>query len=92
MGNIFAKVLTAGAAVAASFVARKATDGTWSFVTGKEVPDNPDDPDLDIKDAIVFALLSGAIIAVARMLANREATRLVAKTQGRSREAVADET
>ena len=36
MGNIVAKVLTAGAAVAASFIARKATDGTWQFVTGKD--------------------------------------------------------
>ncbi|MFX0538661.1 DUF4235 domain-containing protein [Ornithinimicrobium sp. Y1847] len=91
MGNIVAKVLTAGAAVAASFIARKATDGTWQFVTGKDSPQNPEDPDIDIKEAIAFAVLSGALIGLARMLANRETTKLVAKGSGKSSAQVGDE-
>lgn len=91
MGNIVAKLATTGAALAASFVAKKATDGTWSFVTGKEVPDNPDDPDVDIKEAILFALLSGALIALARMLANRQTTKVLGKAQGKSPAQVAEE-
>lgn len=92
MGNIVAKIVTLGAAAAASFVAKKATDGTWSFVTGKNVPDNPDDPDIDIKEAILFAVLSGALIALARMLANRETTKVLAKAQRKSPEQLADQT
>ena len=92
MGNIVAKLVTVGAAAAASFVARKATDGTWSFVTGREVPDNPDDPDIELKEAILFALLSGALIALARMLANRQTTKVIAKAQHKSKEEVADQT
>lgn len=89
--NITAKLVTTGAALLASVVAKKATDGTWSFVTGKDVPENPDDPDIDIKEAILFALFSGALIALARMLANRETTKVLAKSQGKSRAQVADD-
>lgn len=90
--NIVAKLATTGATLLASLVAKKATDGTWSFVTGKEVPDNPDDPDIDIKEAVLFALLSGALIALARMLANRQTTRALGKMQGKSPAAVAEDT
>ncbi|WP_131105986.1 DUF4235 domain-containing protein [Ornithinimicrobium sufpigmenti] len=89
--NITAKVVTAGAALLASMVAKKATDGTWSFVTGKDVPENPDDPEIDIKEAVIFAVLSGALVALARMLANRQATKVLSKSQGKSRAQVADE-
>lgn len=89
--NIMAKVVTTGAALLASVVAKKATDGTWSFVTGKEAPENPDDPDIDLKEAILFAVLSGTLVALARMLANRETTKMLAKSQGKSREQVAQE-
>lgn len=92
MGNIVAKILTAGAAVAASFIARKATDGTWKIVTGGDSPTNPEDPDIDIKEAIAFAVLSGALIGLARMLANRQTSKVVAKTSGKSSAQVADAT
>lgn len=92
MGNIVAKLATTGAAVAASFIAKKATDGTWKFVTGKEVPSNPDDPDVDLREAILFAVLSGALIALARTVANRQTTRVLGRAQGKSSAQVADET
>ncbi len=90
MGNLVAKILTAGAAVVAGIVARKTTDGTWKFVTGSDSPENPDDPDIDIKEAIAFAVLSGALVGLARMLANRQTTRLVARGAKKSPEQVAD--
>lgn len=92
MGNLVAKILTAGAAVAASMIARKATDGTWKFVTGNDSPTNPEDPDIDIKEAIAFAVLSGALVGLARMLANRQTTKVVAKGSGKSSEKLADQT
>lgn len=91
MGNLVAKLATTAAAIGASVVARKMTDGTWKFVTGKDSPSNPEDPDIDIKEAIAFAVLSGALIGLARMLANRETTKLVAKSSGKSSAQVGDE-
>ncbi len=90
MANLVAKVLTAGAAVVAGILARKTTDGTWKFVTGSDSPENPDDPDIDIKEAIAFAVLSGALVGLARMLANRQTTRLMAKGSKKAPEQVAD--
>lgn len=91
MGNLVWKVMATAAAVGAGVVARKLTDGTWKFVSGGDSPMNPDDPEIDIKEAIIFALFSGALIALARMLANRETTKVLAKSQGKSRAQVADE-
>ena len=92
MGNIVAKLLTTGAVIAASTIARKATDGTWKFVTGSDSPSNPEDPDIDLKEAVAFAVLSGALVGLARMLANRESTKVIAKASGKSPQQIADET
>ena len=91
MGNIVAKLLTTGAVIAASTIARKATNGTWKFVTGNDSPTNPEDPDIDFKEAVAFAVLSGALVGLARMLANRESTKVIAKASGKSPKRVADE-
>ena len=74
--------MAAGAAVGAGIVARKVTDGTWKFVSGGDSPKNPEDPDIDIKEAVAFALLSGAIVGLTRMVANRQATKLYQKSTG----------
>lgn len=82
MGNVMWKVLSVAAALGASVVARKVTDGTWKFVSGKESPNNPEDPDIDFKEALAFALLSGAVVGLSRMLANRQATKVYTKAAG----------
>lgn len=92
MGNLVAKLVTTGVAIAASAIAKKTTDGTWKFVTGKDVPDNPEDPDVDIKEAIFFAVLSGALIALFRMLANRQTSKALGKATGKPSAQVADQT
>lgn len=90
MGNLVWKVMAAGAAVGASIVARKLTDGTWKFVSGGDSPSNPEDPDIDIKEAIAFAVLSGAIVGLSRMIANRQATKLYQRSTGHLPQALED--
>ncbi|WP_151526460.1 DUF4235 domain-containing protein [Serinicoccus kebangsaanensis] len=92
MGNLVAKILTVGAVLAASTIARKATDGTWKFVTGNDSPTNPEDPEIDLKEAVAFAVLSGALVGLARMLANRESSKVIAKASRKSSEQVAQQT
>ncbi|ANS79817.1 hypothetical protein SGUI_2421 [Serinicoccus hydrothermalis] len=92
MGNLVAKLLTVGAVIAASSIARKATDGTWKFVTGNDSPTNPEDPDIDLKEAVAFAVLSGALVGLARMLANRESSRVISRASRRTSEQIADAT
>jgi Protein of unknown function (DUF4235) len=83
MSNLAWKIMATGAAVGASILARKVTDGTWKMVSGGDSPTNPEDPNIDWGEAIAFALLSGAIVGLTRMLANRNAAKLYEKSTGR---------
>lgn len=68
--NIGWKVLSAGAGLAAGFVANKILDVGWRAVLGHRPP--TDDADIEtysVAEVIVFAAVSGAVIAVTRQLA-----------------------
>ncbi len=82
MGENVWKIATAGAAIGAGIMAKKVTETTWKFVTGGDSPTNPEDPDIDWAEAIVFSLVSGAIYQLARMITNRESARLYTKQTG----------
>lgn len=82
MGNIGWKLLAAGAGLAAGVVAQKLTDGTWRLVSGGDAPNQPEDPEVDWKQAAAFAVLSGAVVGLSRLLANREAAKLYRRSTG----------
>ncbi len=82
MGSLAWKVLGTGSAVLGGIVARKLTDGTWKFTTGNESPSNPEDPDVEWKEAVAFALLSGAVVGLTRMVASRQAAAIYKKSTG----------
>jgi hypothetical protein len=69
-------------ALAAAAGARKALNTSWKVATGKNPPENPADPDVDVKEAIAWAVVSGVAIAVARMLAQRKAASYYARSTG----------
>jgi hypothetical protein len=67
--NAMALVSTLGATA----VAKKAIDSTWKLGSkGKEPPTDPADPDIELREAIVFAVLSGAVISVVRLFIARK--------------------
>jgi transposase len=45
----------------------------WRAATGDDPPTIPEDPDTEWKDAVAWALLSGAVIGLARLFATRRA-------------------
>jgi len=59
--------------IAAAFAVRKAVRGIWTATTGKEPPANPAAPGTSWTEALTWALVSGALIAVGRMVAQRGA-------------------
>lgn len=75
-------VFSLAAALGAAAVAKKALNTTWRATTGKNPPANPADPDVDVKEALAWAAVSGTLIAVARMLATRRAANYYAKSTG----------
>jgi len=74
-GDGGAKALGAVAAFAAAFAARKAITFAWTKVTGKEPPNDPQDPQVGIGEALSWAVVMGVTIETARLLAGRLATR-----------------
>lgn len=62
--------------VAFRFVALPVVDRAllagWKAVTGREAPEEPESPDVSPVEAVVFAAVSGALVAVVRTLATRQ--------------------
>lgn len=83
MGEKLWSLATTGAAIGSGVFAKKITEKTWTFVTGSSSPSNPEDPDIDWGEAIAFALLSGAVVQLLRMLVNRQSTKAFKKSKGR---------
>ncbi|HET8616602.1 MAG TPA: DUF4235 domain-containing protein [Actinomycetales bacterium] len=67
------RILGTGGAVLAGFAARKAITSGWQAATGNPPPTNPESPDTTWAEAVAWAVLSGAVIGTARMLATRKA-------------------
>lgn len=70
------------AALLAATVTRKGLNATWKAATGKEPPANPADPEVAMTEALLWAALSGTLVAVVRMLAARRAANYYAKSTG----------
>lgn len=75
-------ILSLVAALGAATVAKKGLNSTWKAATGKQPPENPADPDVDVLEAIAWAAASGTIVALFRMLAQRRAATYYAKSTG----------
>jgi hypothetical protein len=71
------KIVGGVAVGAATLVTKKLLDGTWKVATGKTPPTNPKDPELTWKEAVAWALLSGAVVGVSQLIAARGARHLV---------------
>ena len=69
-------------ALMAAAVAKKAIDKSWTLATGKKPPENPADPDVDVWEAVMWAAVSGTVIGLARMLAQRKAAGYYQRSKG----------
>jgi hypothetical protein len=76
--NVDRKIVTAVAAILAGMAANRILSSSWTAATGRPAPTDAEHPDTDLKEAILFAVVSGAIVALARLVAVRGATKYVA--------------
>jgi len=82
VGGLVWKILGTGAAVAAAVVAKQVVTRGWTAATGKPPPANPEDPEVSWPEAVGWAVASGALIGVARLLATRKAAEYYTKSAG----------
>ena len=76
--SVFSLVSALGGAA----VAKKGLDRVWRIATGRKPPENPADPDIELREAIAWAVASGTAIGLARMLAQRRAASYYARSTG----------
>ncbi|MDQ1626945.1 MAG: hypothetical protein QOI54_689 [Actinomycetota bacterium] len=69
-------------AVFAGVAARKVLVKGWQLATGDDPPANPEAPDTTWQEALGWALVSGAVMGVARMLATRKAASYYRRSTG----------
>lgn len=81
-GSKMWSVLAMGSALGAAAIAKKSLNTFWRSATGKNPPANPEDPDVDLWEAVVWAAVSGTVIGLARMLATRKAARYYLRSTG----------
>jgi hypothetical protein len=79
------KVWTAfstAAALGAAAFARKGIDRAWQVTTRRKPPQNPADPDVQLWEAVVWSAVTGAVVALARMFAQRRAASYYVRSAG----------
>ncbi|MEZ0447662.1 DUF4235 domain-containing protein [Cellulomonas sp. ICMP 17802] len=81
--SIVAKLIGAGAALAAAFVVNQVLSQAWKAKTGHKPPKADDQGDAGLAEVIAAAALTGALVAMARVLATRGTARFAAKVDAR---------
>ena len=76
--TVFSLVAGLGAAA----LTRKLLDRSWQAAAGKNPPENPADPDVSLGEAVLWASITGAAVALARMIAQRRAASYYTRSTG----------
>ncbi len=82
MGSLAWRVIGTGSAVLAAAAAQKGLSAAWKLATGDDPPTIPEDPETTWTEAIAWAMLSGAVLGVARLVATRRAAHYYMKSTG----------
>ena len=82
MGAIMWRILGVGSAVLAGVAARKVLTTAWEKSTGSPPYTNPESPDTSWQEAIAWAVVSGAAVGIARLMATRKAAEYYRRSTG----------
>jgi hypothetical protein len=74
-----AKIASLAASFAAGAIARKIITIGWKRITGNEPPTDPNDPDVDLKEALGWSIVMGVGMEAARLLAARAIAKRTAR-------------
>ena len=71
-GKLGYKLMATLAAVLGGLLARKTLALAWKTATGKHPPANPEHPAVAWPEALTWAIVSGAVMGVARLVAQKK--------------------
>jgi Protein of unknown function (DUF4235) len=75
-------VVASGAAIGAVVLTKPLIERAWRLTFRAEPPGNPADQDVSWRDAILWALVTGALVGVIRLVAQRVAAGAWQKARG----------
>lgn len=75
-------IFSLASSLGAAAITKKLLDRVWRLATGKQPPENPADPDVQIWEAVSWAVASGTAVGIARMLAQRRAASYYTRSTG----------
>lgn len=81
-GTLGYKVVATLSSVLGAYLARKLLTFVWQKVTGREPPANPEHPAVTWPEAITWAVASGSVVGVARLVAQRRVAATWHKSTG----------
>ena len=71
-GKTAYKLMALAASVLGALAARKSLTLLWKIAVGKEPPANPEHPEVTWPEAVGWAVVSGAVVGVARLAAQKK--------------------
>jgi hypothetical protein len=66
------KIMAMGSALLGAALARKILTIAWKAATGKEPPANPEHPDVTWGEAASWAVASGVVVGLVKLIAQRQ--------------------
>lgn len=76
--SILAKIIGAAATLIAAWLVQKVISGVWKAQTGHKPPTADDDTNANLTELVTAAAVTGALVAISRVLATRGAAHVVA--------------
>jgi hypothetical protein len=92
VGSLAWKIIGTASAVLAAAAAQRGLSAAWKLATGDDPPTIPEDPETSWTEAIAWAVVSGAVIGVARLIATRRAAHYYMRSTGDMPKALQRET
>ena len=76
------KLMGGASAAAAATATRKAAERVYQAGTGEAPPENPSSPQVPLRQAILWAALSGVVVGLVRLLVERTAAAAWVRARG----------
>jgi hypothetical protein len=76
------KLMDRGATIGAGVLARRLSAATWQTATRRKPPADTNNPDNDIREVVIWAVVGGAIVELTKVLVHRSAATYWVKSTG----------
>lgn len=76
------KTYSRGATVLSGVLALRLTETTWRLATRRQAPNKPEHPDVAVREALVWAVLSGATTELTKIVVSRKTAEYWVRSTG----------